>query len=75
MYIYNNTTFYAGQNQRKSNDIHYTYWDRLDLLLFIACSVLPSSATYITSDGMLFGSDRLVTINTKNWHDVAFAVI
>ena len=37
--------------------------------------LLPSSATYITSDGMLFGSDRLVTINTKNWHDVAFAVI
>ena len=22
---YNNTTFYAGQNQRQSNDIHYTY--------------------------------------------------
>jgi hypothetical protein len=22
---YNNTTLYAGQNQRKSNDIHYTY--------------------------------------------------
>jgi hypothetical protein len=21
---------------------------------------------------MLFGSDRLVTINAKNWHDVAF---
>ena len=33
------------------------------------------TVTYITSDGMLFGSDRLVTINAKNWHDVAFAVI